>query len=69
MSPLSVLACPPEFKFGQKVYIKGIGVATCHDRGGAIKGKRLDLWAGYGDVGLWTLHNGPQGGYYSVQFL
>lgn len=46
--PLTVLACPPELKFGTRLWVEGYGEATCHDRGGAIKDKRLDIWAGYG---------------------
>ncbi len=50
--PMTVAACPPEFKLGTRLHIEGIGEVTCHDRGGAIKGKRLDIWAGYGDAAL-----------------
>lgn len=52
-----VLACPPNFKHGTKVYIEDWGTATCHDRGGAIKGRRLDLWSGVGDAGLNNVKN------------
>jgi 3D (Asp-Asp-Asp) domain-containing protein len=43
-----IVACPPEFTLGTKFYIHGVGEVRCEDRGGAIKGKRLDLWQGYG---------------------
>lgn len=51
-APMTVAACPPSYKFGQKIELDGIGVVTCHDRGGAIKGNRIDVWAGYGDAAL-----------------
>ena len=38
------VACPPELEFGTVVEIEGVGKRTCQDRGGAIKGKRLDLF-------------------------
>lgn len=46
------VACPPNFKLGTRLFIEWIGNVTCHDRWGAIKGKRLDLWAGIGEQGL-----------------
>lgn len=30
-------------KMGQMVYIKGYGIGKCNDRGGAIKGWKIDL--------------------------
>ena len=47
-----IVACPPEFKMGTKLHIEDVGDVVCRDRGGAIKKKRLDLWAGIGDEGL-----------------
>lgn len=52
-----IMACPPEFEFGTNLKIKlksgnwkdEVIYVTCEDRGGAIKGKRLDLWTGSGD--------------------
>lgn len=38
------LACPAALPFGTEVEIEGIGVRVCEDRGGAIKGKRLDVF-------------------------
>ncbi|MGO4886468.1 3D domain-containing protein [Anaerobacillus sp. MEB173] len=39
------LACPPELPFGTKVYIPYLNETfTCKDRGGAIKGKTLDIY-------------------------
>jgi peptidoglycan hydrolase-like protein with peptidoglycan-binding domain/3D (Asp-Asp-Asp) domain-containing protein len=47
-----MIAAPPEYPFGFKMNIPGIGTVSVHDRGGAIKGNRLDVWMGYGDEGL-----------------
>lgn len=47
-----VAACPPEMPFGTKLKVGDIGIVTCVDRGGAIKEKRLDIWAGIGMDGL-----------------
>jgi 3D (Asp-Asp-Asp) domain-containing protein len=38
------LACPPAYPFGAKIAIKGYGVYTCEDRGGAIKGNHFDVY-------------------------
>jgi 3D (Asp-Asp-Asp) domain-containing protein len=38
------LACPPEFPFGAKVSIDGVGTLRCEDRGGAIKGNHFDIY-------------------------
>lgn len=38
------LACPPEFPFGAKIYIEGVGERRCEDRGGAIKGNHVDIY-------------------------
>lgn len=38
------IACPPEWAFGTKVYIPGVGRFVCEDRGSAIKGNRIDIW-------------------------
>lgn len=38
------LACPPEYPFGARIRIEGVGVLTCEDRGGAIKGNRFDIY-------------------------
>ncbi|MBU1151202.1 peptidoglycan-binding protein [Patescibacteria group bacterium] len=55
-----MIAAPKSFPFGTKLYIPGIGITAVHDRGGAIvhAGERsnaydrLDVWMGYGDIGL-----------------
>ena len=38
-----IIAAPPEIPFGTNIYIVGWGIGEVQDRGGAIKGKRLDL--------------------------
>ena len=55
-----MVAAPKTYAFGTKMFIPGIGMASVHDRGGAIvhageRGQefdRLDVWMGYGDKGL-----------------
>ena len=39
-----LIAAPPEYKFGTVMDIPGYGIATVQDRGGAIKGNRLDVF-------------------------
>lgn len=38
------IACPAEFPFGAKISIEGMGVYSCEDRGGAIKGNKIDIY-------------------------
>ncbi|KKQ80845.1 MAG: Conserved protein YuiC, partial [Candidatus Moranbacteria bacterium GW2011_GWD2_38_7] len=38
------IACPPEFPFGAKIEIEGQGTFICEDRGGAIKGNKIDIY-------------------------
>lgn len=38
------LACPPSFPFGTKISIEGMGEFRCEDRGGAIKGNKIDIY-------------------------
>jgi 3D (Asp-Asp-Asp) domain-containing protein len=38
------LACPPQYPFGTRLKIEGMGTYTCEDRGGAIKGNRFDIY-------------------------
>lgn len=45
-------AAPPSFPFGTKMLIPGFGTVAIHDRGGAIKNNRLDIWVGSGEEGL-----------------
>ena len=61
VQPFTVAACPPEYmhhgemrklECGTKLDVEGLGVVTCVDKGGAIKGNRLDIYAGAGNDGL-----------------
>ena len=56
----SLAACPPSY-LGQTIHIQNIGYVRCADTGGAIHGKRIDLWAGIGDVGYHNLPTLPAG--------
>lgn len=55
-----MLAAPKTYEFGTKIWLKGVGLGTVHDRGGAIvpagvRGHaydRIDVWMGEGEVGL-----------------
>lgn len=38
------LACPRELPFGTKLKIEGLGEYRCEDRGGAIKGNKIDIY-------------------------
>lgn len=38
------LACPRELPYGTKIEIEGLGVRSCEDIGGNIKGKRIDVF-------------------------
>lgn len=38
------LACPPALPFGTKIAIEGMGEYRCEDRGGAIKGNKIDIY-------------------------
>lgn len=38
------LACPKELPFGTKLKIEGMGEFRCEDRGGAIKGNKIDIY-------------------------
>lgn len=44
VSEKRTLACPPNFPFGAKIQIDGMGVYNCEDRGGAIKGNHIDIY-------------------------
>ena len=39
-----VVAAPKRFAFNTPMYVPGYGFTSVQDRGGAIKGNRLDLW-------------------------
>jgi len=38
------IACPRNFAFGTKINIEGYGTYICQDRGGAIKGNKIDIY-------------------------
>lgn len=38
------IACPSNFPFGAKLEIEGYGTYVCEDRGGAIKGNKIDIY-------------------------
>jgi 3D (Asp-Asp-Asp) domain-containing protein len=38
------IACPASFPFGAKINIEGMGTFVCEDRGGAIKGNKVDIF-------------------------
>ncbi len=38
------LACAPNLPFGTKIAIDGMGEFRCEDRGGAIKGNKIDIY-------------------------
>lgn len=38
------IACPRQISLGTKIDIQGVGVRTCQDRGGGVKGKTLDIY-------------------------
>ncbi len=68
-APMSVAACPPEIPLGSKIHIEGIGDLICHDHGGAIKNKRIDVWAGEGITGLRNILDPKnKSGYLNVSF-
>ena len=47
-------SAPKEIPFGARVWISGVGAAEVHDRGGAIKGRRLELFfRKYNDALQW----------------
>lgn len=38
-----ICAAPPEYPFGTRLWVEGMGEYVVEDRGGAIKGNKLDL--------------------------
>ncbi len=57
---VGMIAAPSKYPFGTKIELKGLGIGEVLDRGGAIveagnRGHvydRLDIWMGYGELGL-----------------
>ena len=39
-----LIAAPQTFQFGTRMFIPGYGLASVKDRGGSIKGNRLDVY-------------------------
>lgn len=62
--PFTIAACPRRY-LGQILHVAQIGYVRCADTGGAINGKRLDIWAGIGDQGYEAIQSSP-GGFLSV---
>lgn len=59
-----IVACPPPYSLGTRFWTEEHGVLRCEDRGGAIKGKRLDLYVGVGTEGYANIGRGS--GYYEI---
>ena len=51
-----IVAAPPEYPFGTVMDIPGYGVATVEDRGGVIKGNKLDVFFGFDPNSSCTPH-------------
>ena len=52
-----IIAAPPDIPFGTEIFIEGYGYAKVQDRGGAIKGKRLDvLFPSHQQALNWGVH-------------
>jgi 3D (Asp-Asp-Asp) domain-containing protein len=39
-----LVSAPRDIPFGTKLWVAGVGLVEVHDRGGAIKGRRLELF-------------------------
>ena len=47
-------SAPKEIPFGTRLWVAGVGQVEVHDRGGAIKGQRLELFfQGYNEARKW----------------
>jgi len=55
--PYAFVAAPGCFEFGDILQVQDLGYFKVLDRGGAIKGNRLDVWVGSGNSGLTTALN------------
>lgn len=58
--PYSIAACPRNM-LGQTLHIEGIGYVKCRDTGGAIKGRKIDIWTGIGMDGYNNIQKIPGG--------
>lgn len=38
------VACPPQLPLGTVLLVEGIGELVCEDRGGAVRGRHLDVY-------------------------
>lgn len=67
---IGMAAGPPHMEFGTNVIIEDLAkfdlpkIYTVHDRGGAIKGNRLDIWVGKGEKAMKKAYDIT--GYYKV---
>ncbi|MGD0999653.1 MAG: 3D domain-containing protein [Candidatus Brocadiia bacterium] len=49
-----LVSAPKDIPFGTKLWIEGVGLVEVHDRGGAIKGRRVELFfQKYNDAVQW----------------
>jgi 3D (Asp-Asp-Asp) domain-containing protein len=39
-----LVSAPKSFAFGTQLWVEGVGVVVVHDRGGAIKGRHIELF-------------------------
>lgn len=64
------IACPPQIPLGSILHVSNLGYARCKDRGGKIKGFRLDVFTGVGQYGFDNFHNYEHvTGYQTVHLL
>jgi 3D (Asp-Asp-Asp) domain-containing protein len=67
---MGMVAAPPHMEYGTNIIIEDLGkfdlpkIYTVHDRGGAIKGNRLDIWVGKGEEAMKKAYEIT--GYYKV---
>ncbi len=53
--PFTIAACPRMY-LGQVLHVEQYGYVTCRDTGGAIKGRKIDVWAGIGNEGYENIY-------------
>jgi 3D (Asp-Asp-Asp) domain-containing protein len=60
VGPGVVAVDPTVIPLGSHIYVQGAGQRTALDTGGAIKGRRLDIWApSYGQCMDWGVQSQP----------